>query len=89
MCIRDRGYDAAILDVLTRHGLWIVSKASNANTITHYLSASAGAVKKVIADLQKQYPDAAISAHPVAMVSVIGSDIARPGLCLLYTSRCV
>lgn len=75
-----KGYDAAILDVLTRHGLWIVSKASNANTITHYLSASAGAVKKVIADLQKQYPDAAISAHPVAMVSVIGSDIARPGL---------
>ncbi|MBY4636294.1 aspartate kinase [Sphingopyxis sp. XHP0097] len=75
-----KGYDSAILDVLARHGLWIVSKSSNANTITHYLSASADAVKKVIADLENAYPDAAISAHPVAMVSVIGSDISRPGL---------
>lgn len=75
-----KGYDAAILDALTRHGVWIVSKSSNANTITHYLSASADVVKKVIADLQKDYPEAAISAQPVAMVSAIGSDIARAGL---------
>jgi aspartate kinase len=75
-----KGYDAAILDALARHGAWIVSKASNANTITHYLSADAATVKRVIADLQARYPDAAISAQPVAIVSVIGSDIARPGL---------
>ena len=75
-----KGYDAAILDVLTRHGIWIVSKASNANTITHYLSADAVKVKRVIGDLQDRYPDASISAHPVAIVSVIGSDISRPGL---------
>lgn len=75
-----KGYDAAILETLTRHGLWIVSKSSNANTITHYLSANAGAVERVIADLQQTYPDAAISAQPVAMVSAIGSDISRPGL---------
>jgi aspartate kinase len=75
-----KGYDAAILETLARHKLWIVSKSSNANTITHYLSASAAAVNKVIADLQGRYPDAAISAQPVAMVSVIGSDISRPGL---------
>lgn len=75
-----KGYDAAILDTLTRHGLWIVSKSSNANTITHYLSASASAVEKVIADLQQSYPDAAISTQPVAMVSAIGSDISRPGV---------
>ncbi len=75
-----KGYDIAILDALARHGLWIVSKSSNANTITHYLSASPDAVKKVIADLQKEYPEAAISAHPVAMVAAIGSDISRPGL---------
>lgn len=75
-----KGYDAAILDALARHGAWIVSKASNANTITHYLSADAATVKRVIADLQARYPDAAISAQPVAIVSVIGSDISRPGL---------
>jgi aspartate kinase len=75
-----KGYDAAILEALTRHGAWIVSKASNANTITHYLSADAATVKRVIADLQALYPDAAISAQPVAIVSAIGSDISRPGL---------
>ncbi|MCW2380452.1 MULTISPECIES: aspartate kinase [unclassified Sphingobium] len=75
-----KGYDAAILEALTRHGAWIVSKASNANTITHYLSTDAPTVKRVIADLQGRYPDAAISAQPVAIVSVIGSDISRAGL---------
>lgn len=75
-----KGYDAAILQALTRHGAWIVSKSSNANTITHYLSADAAMVTRVIEDLQQSYPDAAISAHPVAMVSVIGSDISRPAL---------
>jgi len=75
-----KGYDAAILEALARHGAWIVSKASNANTITHYLSADAATVKRVIADLQSAYPDAAISAQPVAIISVIGSDISRHGL---------
>lgn len=75
-----KGYDAAILEALTRHGAWIVSKSSNANTITHYLSADAATMKRVIDDLQQRYPDAAISAHPVAMVSAIGSDISRPSL---------
>jgi aspartate kinase len=75
-----KGYDAAILDALTRHGVWIVSKSSNANTITHYLSTDAPRAAAVTADLQQRYPDASISAQPVAMVSVIGSDIARPGL---------
>lgn len=75
-----KGYDAAILDALTRHGVWIVSKSSNANTITHYLSTDAATAAKVIADLEQKYPDASISAHPVAMVSAIGSDISRPGL---------
>jgi len=75
-----KGYDAAILEALTRHGAWIVSKSSNANTITHYLSANAATVSRVIRDLQALHPDASIAAHPVAMVSVIGSDISRPAL---------
>lgn len=78
--VGEKGYDAAILEALTRHGAWIVSKSSNANTITHYLSADAAKVTRVIADLQARYPDAAISAQAVAMVSIIGSDIGRPGL---------
>ncbi len=78
--VGEKGYDADILNVLTRHNAWIISKSSNANTITHYLSADTETVKRVMADLQKMHPEAAISTQPVAMVSVIGSDIARPGL---------
>lgn len=78
--VGEKGYDAAILDVLTRHRIWIVSKSSNANTITHYLSASSEAVARVIADLEERYPGATISTQAVAMVSVIGSDISEPGL---------
>jgi aspartate kinase len=78
--VGEKGYDAAILDVLTRHKAWIVSKSSNANTVTHYLSSGAATVRKIIEDLEARYPTAAVSAHNVAMVSVIGSDISEPGL---------
>jgi aspartate kinase len=78
--VGEKGYDAAILEALTRHGAWIISKSSNANTITHYLTATGKTVARVIEDLQNAYPGAAITVEKVAMVSVIGSDIARPGL---------
>lgn len=78
--VGEKGFDAAILDALTREKAWIVSKASNANTITHYLSCPAATVRRVIEDLEARFPTAAISARPVAMVSVIGSDISEPGL---------
>lgn len=78
--VGEKGFDAAILDALTRHGAWIVSKSSNANTITHYLSTDKAVVARVIADLERAYPAATITSEPVAMVSVIGSDISEPGL---------
>lgn len=78
--VGEKGYDTTILDVLARHRAWIVSKSSNANTITHYLSASTETVTRVIADLDERYPGASISAQATAMVSVIGSDISEPGL---------
>jgi len=75
-----KGYDAAILEVLTRHNAWIVSKSSNANTITHYLSTDSATITRVLTDLQQRYPEASISAQGVAMVAIIGSDIGKPGL---------
>ena len=65
---------------LTRHGAWIVSKSSNANTITHYLATSARNRRRVVSDLQATFPGATVTSQSVAMVSVIGSDIAKPGL---------
>jgi aspartate kinase len=78
--VGEKGFDAAILESLTRHKAWIVSKSSNANTITHYLSCDAATVRRVIADLERRFTNAAISAQPVAMVAAIGSDISEPGL---------
>ncbi len=70
-----KGYDAAILEVLTRHKVRIVSKTSNANTITHYLDTSLTVMKRVEADLAKRYPNAEISARLLSMASAIGRDL--------------
>ncbi len=80
-----KGYDAAILEALTRHNIRIVSKISNANSITHWLDASLKSIRRVERDLSAKYPNAEITTRPLAMVSVIGSDlsdlaIARRGL---------
>ncbi|AIT80003.1 aspartate kinase [Novosphingobium pentaromativorans] len=79
--VGEKGYDAAILETLTKHGAWIVSKSSNANTITHYLSGIAAAkMERIVTDLERAYPGAVITSQPVAMVSAIGSDLSEPGL---------
>ena len=70
-----KGYDTAILDVLTRHNVRIVSKVSNANTITHYLDTSLTVLKRVEKDLARIYPNAEISARLLSMASAIGRDL--------------
>ena len=70
-----KGYDATILDVLTRHDVRIVSKVSNANTITHYVDASLSTMRRVEKDLEKHYPSAQITSRTLAMASVIGRDL--------------
>ncbi|MFO7770164.1 aspartate kinase [Roseovarius gahaiensis] len=70
-----KGYDAKILDVLTRHGIRIVSKTSNANTITHYVDAPLRDLRKVEADLNKAYPSAELTLQPLAIAAVIGRDL--------------
>jgi len=70
-----KGFDAAILEVLQRHKARIVSKTSNANTITHFLKGSAKAVKRVEEDLTRRFPSASISSRNVAVVAVIGRDL--------------
>ncbi len=83
-----KGYDATALEALTRHNVRIVSKTSNANTITHYVEATLKSVRRVIAELEKAYPSADISARSLALVSAIGRDLSGTrafsrGLCAL------
>ncbi|MGY3439357.1 MULTISPECIES: aspartate kinase [unclassified Marinovum] len=70
-----KGYDATILEVLTRHDVRIVSKVSNANTITHFVDASLKTMRRVERDVAKRYPQAEIRSRTLAMASVIGRDL--------------
>ncbi|WDR07081.1 aspartate kinase [Devosia rhodophyticola] len=70
-----KGYDAKILEALDRHKVWIISKTSNANTITHFLKGSMKAIRRVEKDLSDIFPTAEISLRKVALVSAIGRDL--------------
>lgn len=78
--VGEKGYDTAILDALTRHSIRIVSKCSNANTITHYVDGSRKAVKRATADMEAALGGAEVKVSRVAIVSVIGADINVPGI---------
>lgn len=75
-----KGYDAEILAALARHRVAIVSKSSNANTITHYLYGSLKAARRVSADLEEKFPSSSVAVRKVAILSVIGSDLNCSGL---------
>lgn len=77
-----KGYDAAILDVLTRHRVRIVSKSSNANSIVHHVEATLKSVRRVERDLAERYPSARVTARRAGMVSVIGRDLKGLGVML-------
>ena len=78
--VGEKGYDIAVLDALARHSIRIVSKCSNANTITHYVEGSRKALKRATADIEQTLTGAAVSVSRVAIVSVIGADIDVPGI---------
>jgi aspartate kinase len=73
-------YDREVLAILRRFKAHIVSKDINANTITHYLSASLKTVKRIRAAIEEKYPTAEVDQQKVAIVSAIGSDMKIPGI---------
>ncbi|WP_371054464.1 aspartate kinase [Rhodosalinus sp. K401] len=72
-----KGYDAAILEALTRFDVWIVSKASNANTITHYVDPNLKALRRVESAIEKAFPKAEIDIRKVALISAVGRDLLK------------
>ena len=70
-----KGYDAAILEALRRHNVRIVSKTSNANTITHYVEASLKAVRRVERELLALYPSATLTMRSLSIAAAIGRDL--------------
>ncbi|MFW5844918.1 MAG: aspartate kinase [Planctomycetota bacterium] len=74
------GYDQRCLEVLERQKLRYVGKDTNANTITHYLSASLNRIQKLADAMQREFPQAEITLRKVALVAAIGSNLDVPGL---------
>ena len=70
-----KGYDARVLETLTRHNVWIVSKISNANTITHFVKGALKNIRKAEADLSHDFPTAEVSLRKVALISAIGRNL--------------
>lgn len=70
-----KGYDASIIEILTRHNVRIVSKVSNANTITHYVDSSMKVLRRVEKDLAAKYPSADITSRAISMVAAVGRDL--------------
>ncbi|MER8421207.1 hypothetical protein [Mesorhizobium sp. M1329] len=73
-------YDAAILKTLKRQDVRVFMKASNANTITHYLAATPDAIALVVKALQGDFPMANIATRKVGIVSAIGSALNPQGI---------
>ncbi|RJE85440.1 aspartate kinase [Paracoccus onubensis] len=70
-----KGYDATVLEILTRHNVRIVSKVSNANTVTHYVDTSLKVLRRVEKDLEQRYPSALVTSRAISMVAAIGRDL--------------
>ncbi len=75
-----KGYDAGILEALTRHKIRIVTKSSNANTIAHYVVGSPKRIKRAVSEIEHQFGGASVTTRKVAIVSVIGRNLKEPGL---------
>lgn len=74
------GVDRRIIEVLEEKRLRIVTKDMNANTVTHFVTGTLSRAKHAIAELERLFPQADIDLRRVGLVSVIGSDLDRPGL---------
>ncbi|AFJ01520.1 Aspartokinase associated with ectoine biosynthesis [Methylophaga frappieri] len=73
-------YDTEILAMIRRFRAHIISKDINANTITHYLSASLKTIRRIRDALHEVFPEAEINQQKVSIVSAIGSDMKIPGI---------
>ncbi len=75
-----KGYDAEILKALTRHDIRIVSKCSNANTITHYVDCTRKGLKRAAAEVEAVFESADVNIRRLSIVSVIGANLDLPGI---------
>ncbi len=73
------GYDYNILGAFARNNIGYIAKNTNANTITHYIPEKSSGLTKMMDELQEILPNARIRTVPIAIVSVLGSNMKFPG----------
>jgi len=77
------GFDFGILEILKKHGVSYILKATNANSITHVIHDKA-AKPALIDELKARYE--LVTVMPAAVVCVIGTNISIPGVLARATS---
>ena len=73
-------FDETLLRLIARFKARVVTKDTNANTLTHYLDTNLKMVKRILEQIAARYPDAEIRYRRVAIVSAIGSNMKVPGI---------
>lgn len=73
------GYDYNLLQSFVDCDISYIAKNTNANTITHFVPQKNRRIDECVELLHKRFPNASIKRFPVALVSVIGSNMSIPG----------
>lgn len=73
-------HDVKIVNHFADYGIRYLAKDTNANTLTHYVSAPLTTVKQLTGSIRKSFPFADIMIKKVALISAIGSNMAVPGV---------
>ena len=73
------GYDHRLTEFLARDGINYIAKNTNANTITHYIPQKSKNIEACMAEMRKAFVHATVTGTPVAVVSVIGTNMKIPG----------
>jgi aspartate kinase len=71
------GFDFGLMEILCRHGISYILKATNANSIAHLLWDSS-VTPELVAELEARYQ--IVTVKPSAVVCAIGSNIGIPGV---------
>ena len=71
------GFDAGLMEVFCKHGVSYILKATNANSIAHFVWDSQ-ATQELVAELEETYQ--VVTIKPSAIVCAIGSNISIPGV---------
>lgn len=73
------GYDHSLLQSFVDTDISYIAKNTNANTITHFVPQKNRRLDECVGLIMQRLPTASVRRFPVALVSVIGSNMSIPG----------